>query len=104
MKASPSASSAAATSCVRVERYATSRPYDRRTTNSTTAFGSSTGPLHPLTDLGRDRTDLDCAGRCRRAAGGPFERRVKGRRLQDDEAAELLLGVGIGPVLHLPLR
>ena len=38
-----------------------------------------------------------------RAAGGPFERRVESRYVDDAEATQLLFGIGIRTVLHARL-
>src|SRR5438552_16992237 len=54
-----------------------------------------------VVDLGGDGADLDGAVGRGGAAGGPVERGVEGRELEDHEAAELLLGLGVRPVLDL---
>jgi len=49
-----------------------------------------------------DRPDFYGAGRRRRAARRPLERRVQGWDIHDDEPAQLLLGLGERPVLNVP--
>ena len=51
----------------------------------------------------RDRANLDGAGRRRRTARRPVERVIERRQLEDDLPAELLLRVGVRPVLHAAL-
>src|SRR3954471_558750 len=103
MKASPSASSAPATSPVRDDRKATRRPYDWRATSSIAPRASSIPGSHEMAHLTRHRANLDGAGAGGRAAGRPVERRVERGQLEEDESAELLLGVGVRSILHLSL-
>src|SRR5262245_1297949 len=51
----------------------------------------------------QDRPHLDDAGCSRGAARSPIECRTQIGDLDEAEAAELLLGIGIGPVLHVTL-
>jgi hypothetical protein len=91
-----SASSAPATSRVLEERYASRRPYDARATDSTVRRASSTRSAFHECGVKVDvyRPHLDRPGRRRGAAGGPLERCVEGRDVEDDEAAELLSANG----------
>ena len=59
--------------------------------------------LHEVADLRRQRPDLDRAGRGRRAARGPLERRVERRQIQNDLSAELRSSHPRTPVLHVTL-
>src|SRR5947207_2689964 len=70
-------------------------------TASTARRASSMSRRDDVVDLGGDRADLDGAVGRGGAAGGPVERGVEGRELEDHEAAELLLGLGIRPVLDV---
>src|SRR5918996_833121 len=101
--ASLSASSAPATSRVSAERYASKRPYDARATASTVRLASSTGSgVHGRgVKVGVHRPHLDGAERRRGAARRPLERCIEGLDIEDDEAAELLLGLGKRAVLDL---
>src|SRR5205823_1230989 len=56
-------------------------------------------PRNSLLGFGRERAHLDGAGRRRRAARSPIERRVEREKLENRESRELLLGIGIGAVL-----
>ena len=49
------------------------------------------------------RADFDHSARHARAASRPVERSIKVRDIDDEEAAELFLGVGKRAVLHQPL-
>src|SRR5262249_34355125 len=100
--ASASASSAPATSRVCEQRYARRRPYDDRATASTVPRASPMRSGCHDRLLGRpvQRAHLHRAGGGRGATGGPFERRIEGGKLEDHEAAELLLRLGEGAVLH----
>src|SRR5262249_12249774 len=91
------------TSRVSEERYASRRPYDARATASTVLRTSSTrsGFLERGVKVDVHRPYFDCAGRHRRAAHRPLERRVEGCDVKDDEAAELLLGLGKRAVLNV---
>src|SRR5262245_29727335 len=101
-RASPSASSAPATSRVWALRYASRRPYDDRATASTVPRASPirSGCHDRLVGRHVHRAHLHRAPGGRGATGGPFERRVEGRKLEEDEAAQLLLRFGEGAVLH----
>src|SRR5438876_11775646 len=70
------------------------------------------GPRAPLPDAGlcrgrashrKVRAHFDRAGRGRGAARRPLERLVEVGHLNDVLATELLLGLGVGPVLHVAL-
>src|SRR5262249_20097640 len=51
----------------------------------------------------QDRPYLDHARRRGRAAGSPIKGRAEVGHVDQAEAAELLFGVGVGAVLHVPL-
>src|SRR5689334_18500401 len=91
MKASCTASSAAAMSPKTRTRTATARPYSARKMRSIS--GRSTTSVLERTHFNRQR---DGAGQLAR----PFERRVEIRRFDDREAADVLLALGVRAVGH----
>src|SRR6185437_5979380 len=106
-KASASASSADAMSRAREATSARRRPYDARAHSSALSrdmlFPGASGALSAL-GHGRDvGPHLDAAGRGRGAPRGPLEGAIEVVDLDDVDAAELLLRVDEGPVLHLAL-